>query len=302
MAVFVCDVHETKFLYALIRQGHEAVRRAVDIRDTVLASLFPDVAAQWSDVCRVLRLGISSPVALTGMSMTKADTVPDDTRVPPSVEINAATVRIMYRLAGSLGVTLSAEYEFFDEERNFAQAAATWSAGCRTLLQVEALLREALLYSMAAADVDGGVELVERSPAQMAMFPDCEAPLADGSRWVEAWSPVGIRSAFGPFYDAFMYGPLETMMTTPLPVLLVSRVSVSAEAEDGDPEHPNTITAYPFSVPSGAVIGAIEALAGGVPVRQVVYYAASSGAVKLPVPLADAPETADILLLVVESA
>lgn len=301
MSIYTVSIGETKFFYALLRQGYEVLRRAMAVRDQALAFWFPNVAEEWGAVKRILSLGIASPIAWTGMSMTKSDTVPDDTRVPPAVEINGGTVRAMYALASAEGVTLAGDQEFYDEANMFAEAFVSWSSACRALMKIEDLLREATLYAMAAAQVEGAEGTLERSPAQIVMFDAAEVPLGDGGRWSEQWSVAGIEAGFGSFYQDFLLQPTEETFIGGLPDLSVERQEVVVAGID-DPDNPGVKTVYEFFAQNGfALAGMIMAKGGDSYYRTPEYLTASSGVVRVNLPVAEAPAELTVLMLGVKT-
>ena len=127
MAVFTINVHDSKLAYATLLKCVDLHRAAHSLKTIGLAQFFPDVADQWDDICRVLKFAVSSQIAWTGMSMTKSDSVPDDTRIPPAVEINAAIIRIMKQKAGDLEISVTGDTLSISGERKLPIEAHFYS-------------------------------------------------------------------------------------------------------------------------------------------------------------------------------
>ena len=295
MATFSFLVHESKLGYAIIKKCNDLHTKAYDIKTVGLAQYFSDISSQWDDVAKILGMGVSSKIAWTGTSMTKADTVPDDTRIPPNVEINTSTIRIMKQKADDLGVTLSSSYDFFDEANGFVEAMETWQAAAKLFLDIVSLAQELTMYKYVLAELHGGIEKLERSPGQLIPYMNCDVPLAEGATFVENLNWDGIEAAFGDFYQDVMNDPvMETLKTTPLD-LESQRSQVQASKLD-DPDNPGVKTIYTFSVSGGySLIGAVTAKdSDGVYWQTgITYTSSTAGKLTLDMAVGSAPATVD---------
>jgi len=257
MSELSLTTNETKMLYACIRQGFSILLKIQDYRQFSLGELFPGFVTQWDDIKAILELGISKKIAWTGMSMTKSDNVPDDTRIPPNAEINSNTIRLMHAKAEALGVSLSPNYTFFDEDENFVEGAATWLQAVNAYLEIINLSQEAGLFKMTAADFEGSSASMTRSGAQLLIFDKAEVPLTNGGRWCEEFNALGIQDGSGSFYDDFFFKTVNELIEQTLPTLEVFQTEQTA-TKQADPDYPSTHTRYSFWLSGYSLIGMLR--------------------------------------------
>lgn len=255
MGTLALNVHSTKLLYATILKGL-ALWRQIRARRDMLAGMLPSVSTQWDILQKVIMPCISRKVAITA-SLSKADTVPDETRVPPSVEINPGVVRLMLGLATSLGLTLSANYEWNDEANNYRQAIENFATIANILIEIEQIAADLCMHRAYAADLyDDQNEL--RTPGQLAFYTECDVPLADGI-FVSQFNRFGMISGFGALYLGWMLLSIEDLVTGTPPTIQISQIDVTATPAD-DPENPGTYTLYHFAATAGwSLAGAVVA-------------------------------------------
>lgn len=304
MGVFSFTVHDTKFMYALLKQSYFLVKKIRDYKTAVLGEYFPQIDTRWADIKSILQCGVSSRIIWTGMSMTKSDTVPDDTRTAPAQDINANTVRLMYAKAQSLGLTLSSQFEFYDEQNRFHEALQTWDAACKTLIDIQGWLQELCLYQVMAAEVEGGISALERSPAQMIMFDQADIPLADGGKWYGQFYWQGLRAGFGAFYWNLIYLTPEAL-TAISPPEIDTRTFVVTVAGVDDPENPGVKTIYTVEVPdeeySLAGLIVMEEVFEGTATYNFTYVDADHGVQVVSLPVAEAPANLTFRILGVKA-
>jgi len=283
--------------YATMLKCVDLHREADNLKAIGLAQYFPDISTQWDDISKVLKLAISSKIAWTGQSMTKSDNVPDDTRIPPNVEINQATIRIMKQKADDLSITLSSSHEFFDEDDGFIKAAETWAGAGKLFLDIISLAQELTMFKYMLAEFHNSNVSTERSPGQLIPFMNCDVPLAQGLIWAEKLNWEGIEAAFGDFYwDVMSQIAMETLSMTPIE-LEAQRFEQNVDKED-DPDNPGVKTIYPFSITGYSLIGVVKALDSGGAYHQsgITYTSSTAGKLTLNMPVGDAPDTFDFEL------
>lgn len=291
MAEFATVSNESKLTYACIKQGVAVLEKIDMFRTVAIAELFPDQATQWDKIKKVLDLGISKKIAWTGMSMTKSDSTPDETRVPPQTEINTNTIRMMYAVATAESVTMNTtDYEFFDPDDNFKESAATWTQAVNAYLEILNLGTELGLYKIAGAEMEGGDAQVNRSPAQLLIFDAVEVPLVLG-RNTEEWNPDGIEAGFGTFYEDFFLKSINQLIAGTIPTLDVLVDSDTA----GKAEHPTNPgwTQYAFTAPAGySMVGILQGKDSDGNYRPTAKYtSATEGYIEVQTLLENAPAT-----------
>lgn len=287
MATYSTMISDSKMAYAVLQKCVELHHKAYMIRTVGLAQVFPNIDSEWDNIAKILKLGVSSKIAWTGASQTKDDKVPDETRVPHSVEINEAIIRIMKQKAEDFDITLSTSYEFFDETNEFKKAAATWESAVKLYLDIYSLAEELNLYRFMLAYFHRGDSSTERGPAQVMPFMTCDIPLS-GEIFVPNLNWEGMESAFGDFYsDVINQPPLETLKAAPLS-LTSDRTEVVGYKQD-DPDNPGVKTIYTFS--ESGMIGVITALdsEGTYHTSGITYTSGSAGKLTLDIPESEAP-------------
>ena len=273
MGTLSLNVHSTKMLYATILKALYLWRQIRARRD-MLAGMLPAVATQWDLLQQVIAPCISRKVAITA-SLSKSDTVPDETRVPPSIEINAGTVRLMYGLAVSLGLTLNTDdYAWFDEEDHFRGATQNFAAVAGICLEIEQFAADLCMHRAYAADLYSDQDET-RTPGQLTFYTECEAPLADGI-FVSKFNRAGMIAGFDTLYLGWMLLSIEDLVTTAPPSIESGWLEVTATPED-DPDNPGVKTLYRFEATTGwylagAVIAARPDLTAPEAFYQTVVY------------------------------
>jgi len=281
-ATILISVHSTKLLYATILRAL-AIWGQIRHRRAMLADMLPAIATQW-DVCKqVLAPAISHKVAVTS-SLSKDEKVPDETRVPASVEITAGTVRLMNALASSLGLTLSGVYVWDDAAAGFREGIANWAAVAGVLCEIEQLAADLTLHRAFAADLYTD-QTEQRTPGQLAVYPECDAPLAD-SLFCATWNRAGLMAGFGSLYLGWLTMSVEALAATAPPAIEDSCIDVTGTPAD-DPDDPGAYTRYPFAATAGwslagAVIAARPSLDAPAEFYSAVTYAgATAGYLRL---------------------
>ena len=279
MGTLSLNVHSTKLLYATILEGI-SIWRKVNVRRDLLSGMLPDIGSQWAILKTVLMPCISRKVAVTA-SLSKSETVPDETRVPPSIEINGGTVKLMKGLADSLGLTLNTDdYEWYDSASGFRQAIENFSVVAVVFLEIEQLVMDLCMHRSYAADLYSDQD-ENRTPGQLAYYIECDAPLADGV-FVNLFNRMGMLSGFGSHYLGWLMSSVEQLVATDAPDFEQTKIDVVATPED-DPEDPGANTLYRFQATSGwALAGAIVAASPNVSAPStffdhVTYDSATSG-------------------------
>ena len=302
MAEFATVSNESKMLYACIKQGVAILEKISVFRTVAIAELFPAQSTQWDKIKKVLALGVSNKIAWTGMSMTKSDNVPDETRVPPQVEVNTNTIRMMHAVAQAEGVTYSSNYVFFDPENNFVDSAATWTQAINAYLEIVNLGNELGLFKIAGAEMEGGTADINRSPAQLLIFNAVEIPLANGNRNVPLFNGKGIEAGFGSFYEDFFLKSINQLIDMAVPELDAQIVETTA-AKSTSITNANW-TMYEYTAPAGyGLVGILrgEDSDGGY-LTSAVYDNASHGWLNKSTLPADAPATAAIKAAILKLA
>ncbi len=248
MSTVAVAVHSSKMLYATILKGL-AIWEQIRMRRDILADMFPQISVQWDSFLKVISPCISRKVAVTA-SLSKADTVPDETRVPPGVDINAGSLRLMHRLAGTLGLGLSTDFEWFDEADRFAQAFTNWAVAANTYLEIEQLANDLTMHRAYGCDLYTS-STEQRTPGQLTFYNECNIPLAD-SIFASSLNTAGLQAGFGSVYLGWMTQSVEELVTDVPPVIETDFAQVTATPED-DPDNPGTQTLYAFAVPAGSI-------------------------------------------------
>lgn len=189
--------------------------------------------------------------------MTKSDNVPDDTHIPPQVEVNKAYVRIALGLVNTLGVTLSEDH-VFDDSPDFEEAQETWYAIARIYSEIDSLCEQMDMYRMVINEFDGGTATIGRSAAQLLPYRDCPIPLVD----VAGVNDINL-SGIGSFFGIDINLPASGQMTIAPPLYTYSKVSGTSDAKTGSSGGP---AYYSYTVGNdvlAAVLTATGTLTGG---------------------------------------
>ena len=253
MSEFAIEVNESKLGFAVLCKCLELHQIAAALRDVGLAEFFPNVATQFKDVCAVLRFGVSAKIAWTGQSMTKADSVPDDTRVPATVEINDALISLMYSAAVSKGITLSESYVFTAVDGEYIEASKTWSGAAKVYLDIMSLADEFTMFRAMLGDLYLGTVDVARSPGQVIPFANCPAPVSNMAVGFSIANWTGMKSIAGSYINNIMQLPALDVFALSAGELStsVSTVTVSGAI------HPSDATLTIFDCSAGAAIIAV---------------------------------------------
>ncbi len=256
MSEFAIEVNESKLGFAVLCKCLDLHHIAVTLRDLGLAEFFPDVSIQFKDVCSVLRFGVSAKIAWTGQSMTKADSVPDDTRVPATVEINDALISLMYNAAVAKGITLSESYVFTAVDGEYIEASKTWSGAAKIYLDMMSLADELTMFKIVFGDLYLGTVDINRSPGQVIPFASCPLPLAHTAVGFSIANWSGIKAAAGDYINNLMRLPaLDVFALSPGELSTsVSSITVSGVVHPSDA----TLTIFDCSA-GGAIIAVMEA-------------------------------------------
>lgn len=300
MGEFNFTVHDSKLFYAMVCQAAAVGLKIQDYKTNILGAYFPAISTEWGQIKKILQCGIQSKIAWSGMSMTKSDTVPDETRAPPEIAINENIIRLMKKKATDLSVTLSSDFEFFDESAQFAQAHATWSAACKAYLDIIGWSQEMALYKNSMGELESGNATVTRSGAQLMMFDQCDVPIADGSKWYSAYNWEGLEAGFGStFYANLLLETVDVILDGTIPDPDRAKQEVVADKLD-DPDNPGVKTIYNFAAMGGyALAGVIYALDsdGDYHTTGVTYLSGTSGKLTINTPVGSAPATTTFKLL-----
>lgn len=255
MGTLALNVHSTKLLYATILKGF-ALWRQIRTRRDMLSAMLPDIATQWDILQQVIMPCITRKVAITA-SLSKAETVPDETRVPPAVEINPGVAQLMIGLADSLGLTLSGNYEWYDEVADYRTAIENFATIANVCIEIEQIAADLCMHRAYAADLYSD-QNESRTPGQLAFYSECDVPLADGV-FVAQFNRFGMMAGLGSMYLGWMLLSIEELVTSAPPTIETSKTAVTAAPED-DPDHSGTYTLYRFAATSGwSLAGAVVA-------------------------------------------
>lgn len=250
MSEYNVVVYEQKLAFACFMASASLKAKAHGLIRYGLGAFFPDVLTEWGAACEVLGYGISSKIAWTGKSMTKSDTVPDDTRVPPQVDVNPAVLHLMHDRAQTLGLTLAGGRVFADPETGWRDAAQTWAGACKLYLDILDIVDEMEMYRIMVNDLDGTAGM-SRSPAQVLPFQRCPLPLT-GAKWVRNGNIDGLAGFFGLNPDL----PYHAQLLTAPPDYTETRQTVtSADKVDND-----GVAEYAFSLPGADVLAGLFAV------------------------------------------
>ncbi|MBI9092723.1 MAG: hypothetical protein JEZ12_26200 [Desulfobacterium sp.] len=289
MSTLIMQVHESKLAYALINKCLDLHREVDALKVYGLGNFFPNIGSQWNQVLDLLRLGVSSKIAWTGQSMTKGDTVPDDTRIPPNVEINEGMIRVLHAMAKSNGITLAEEHLFFDESDGFVQAMGTWTAAAKLYLDILVIAQEFTMYRYMLSEYYLSSESLARSPGQLVPFMGCAIPLASGDKFPPALNWDGIVAACGDYYKTIMVTPALEVFATPPGGRNTETLKVDVMAM-ADPDSLETRTVYPYTS-SKPIIGVVTAVDtdGTYHVANIVFDGDMALALTLEKPIGEAP-------------
>ncbi len=301
MSILTLQVNESKMAYALICKCLDLHQEAWALKIYGLKQFFPNIETQCPQVFAALRFAVSSSITWTGQSMTKADTVPDDTRVPPNVEVNEALVRTMHVTALSLGVNMSDEYIFTDVAGDFMEALGTWAAAAKIYLDIIGIAEEFTMYKPILADMYlQDVGNIERSPGQLVPFMGCGVPIANNGLLVEKLNWDGIVAACGTYCMDIMVFPALDIFNAAPGTRTTQTIEVVVEAE-ADPDFLTTKTVYSYTT-TAPVIGVISAVgSNGVFYPVVNMTGATSFSLCVALPIAEAPATMTIKIHTMEA-
>jgi hypothetical protein len=302
MATFSFKLDRSKVVYAYLRQSYAVVEKIQTWKTEVIGEYFPNVATQWENIRKILDIGISKKIAVTGTSITKSDDTPDETRIPPTVEINSNIIRVMKNRATDLSVTLSGDYEFFDDTNNFQEAFATWSGACNAYLTILNMEIEISIYKYAINGMYRVGGEMDRGVGQMSVFDKCDVPLGDDANaiFVSVFNWDGIEEAFDEFYDDMYLEPAYEISSGTIQTYNIQHSSPTANKAD-DPDNPGTKTIYEFDASSGFnIIGLITAKDSDgdyhYNTTEVYYTSATKAVVRLSVAVGSAPASVTALM------
>ncbi len=205
MGTFAVTCHNTK-LYPACIEAYNRKWREIYALASGIEQFFPDCRLDWDDVVSVLRLGIASGITVTA-SLSKAESVPDETFMQPVVEVPPAKVPLMCDQARSLNISMDSALlcpepaddspESYAKYRiDLADAADNWAAACSMLIEIDNKSKEIEIWRAYGAGVCDPEGSDTRTPGQMAMM-QSPWPLASSEPFTEKFSVEGLKALLG---------------------------------------------------------------------------------------------------------
>ncbi len=246
MGTFAVSCHNTR-LYPACIEAYNRKWREIYALAAGIEQFFPDCRLEWDDLVSVLRLGIASGITVTA-SLSKAESVPDETFMQPVVEVPPAKVSIMCEQARLLNIRMDPEKmlcpklgdespESYAKYRiDLADAADNWAAACSMLIEIDNKSKEIEIwraYGAGVCDLEGSDT---RTPGQMALM-QSPWPLASSEPFTEKFSAEGLKALLGDeTVRWFTRSQAEHVRFLPSVEFWVASRTVTLTPEPPDPE------------------------------------------------------------------